>query len=236
MKKIKIGTIGNTLVGKTAICRNYLGEEFSTEQMLTVGMEKFVNELELTIKENKIKTHVCIYDTSGQERYETTVFNFIEKCDGVLLVYAINFKESFNDISKWVNKIRELQSDEHFPVVLIGNKIDLDNERVINKEDGEKVAKNYKFPFYETSAKTGENVKEAFQHLIDLIAEYKEDELLNNINKKCINLNIKQEEKEKQQIEYIIEKNCCGCKKKIPIYKDNNISYDSDLDIKKTLI
>ena len=47
MKKIKIGTIGNTLVGKTAICRNYLGEEFSTEQMLTVGMEKFVNELEV---------------------------------------------------------------------------------------------------------------------------------------------------------------------------------------------
>ena len=233
MKKIKIGTIGNCLVGKTALCRNYLGEEFTTEQISTIGMEKFINEVELTIKENKIKTQVYFYDTSGQERYETTVFNFIEKCDGVLLVYAINFKESYNDISKWVNKIRELQSDEHFPVVLIGNKIDLDNERVINKEDGEKVAKNYKFPFYETSAKTGENVKEAFQHLI---AEYKEDELLDIIKKKPINLNIKQEEKEKQQIEYIIEKNCCGCKKKIPMYKDNNISYDSDLDIKKTLI
>ena len=180
MKKIKIGTIGNIFVGKTALCRNYLGEEFTTEQISTIGMEKFINEVELTIKENKIKTQVYFYDTSGQERYETTVFNFIEKCDGVLLVYAINFKESYNDISKWVNKIRELQSDEHFPVVLIGNKIDLDNERVINKEDGEKVAKNYKFPFYETSAKTGENVKEAFQHLIDLVIQYKEDELLND--------------------------------------------------------
>ena len=181
MKKIKIGTIGNIFVGKTALCRNYLGEEFSTEQMLTVGMEKFVNELEVTIKEKKIKTQVYIYDTSGQERYETTVFNFIEKCDGVLLVYAVNSKESFNDISKWINKIRELQHNKDFPIILIGNKIDLENERVINKEQGDKVAKDYKFDFYETSAKTGKNVKEAFQHLINLIVKYKEDELLNNI-------------------------------------------------------
>ena len=162
MKKIKIGTIGNIFVGKTALCRNYLGEEFSTEQLSTVGLEKFMNEVEVTIKENKIKTQVYFYDTSGQERYETTVFNFIKNCDGVLLVYAINFKESFNDISKWVNKIRQLHSDEHFPVVLIGNKIDLDNERVINKEDGEKVAKNYKYLFMKLLLKLEKMLKKLF--------------------------------------------------------------------------
>ena len=96
----------------------------------------------------------------------------------------MNSKESFNDIPKWINKIRELKHNKDFPIILIGNKIDLENERVINKEQGDKVAKDYKFDFYETSAKTGKNVKEAFQHLINLIVKYKEDELLNNIIKK----------------------------------------------------
>ena len=181
MKKIKIGTIGNSLVGKTAICRNYLGEEFSPEEMLTVGMDRFVKEEEYIIREKKVRINISIYDTSGQERYETTVFNFIGKCDGVLLVYAVNSEESFNDISKWINKIRELQHNKDFPIILIGNKIDLENERVINKEQGDKVAKDYKFDFYETSAKTGKNVKEAFQHLINLIVKYKEDELINKM-------------------------------------------------------
>ena len=93
----------------------------------------------------------------------------------------MNSKESFNDISKWINKIRELQHNKDFPIILIGNKIDLENERVINKEQGDKVAKDYKFDFYETSAKTGKNVKEAFQHLINLIVKYKEDELINKM-------------------------------------------------------
>ena len=184
MKKIKIGTIGNSLVGKTTICRNYLGEKFSTEDLMTVGLDKFIKELEILIGEKTIKTNLLIYDTAGHEKYESIVFNFIKKCDGILLVYAVNSEESFNDISKWINKIRELQHNKDFPIILIGNKIDLENERVINKEQGDKVAKDYKFDFYETSAKTGKNVKEAFQHLINLIVKYKEDELLNNINKK----------------------------------------------------
>ena len=61
MKKIKIGTIVNSLVGKTSICKNYLGDEFSADD--NSRMEKFVNELEVTIKENKIKINVYIYDT-----------------------------------------------------------------------------------------------------------------------------------------------------------------------------
>ena len=172
MKKIKIGTIGNSLVGKTAICRNYLGEEFSTEEMLTVGMDKFVKDFEYTIKGEKKKSNIFIYDTSGQERYETTVFNFIKKCDGVLLVYAVTDKKTFDDISKWITKIRELQHNKDFPIILIGNKIDLENERVISQEQGKEIAKNNNFPFFETSAKTGEKVNEAFQYLINLILKY----------------------------------------------------------------
>ena len=172
MEKIKIGTIGNSLVGKTSICRNFLGEEFSTEEMVTVGYERYINDLEFTIKEKTIKTNILIYDTAGNERYEGIIGNYIKKCDGVLLVYSINNEESFNDISKWVKKMRELKPVDNYPIVLIGNKIDWEDQRVISKEKGEEVAKQYKFPFFETFAKSGENINESFQHLIKLIFDF----------------------------------------------------------------
>ena len=211
MKKIKIGTIGNSLVGKTTICRNYLGEKFSTEDLMTVGLDKFIKELEILIGEKTIKTNLLIYDTAGHEKYESIVFNFIKKCDGILLVYAVNSEESFNDISKWINKIREFQHNKDFPIVLIGNKIDLENERVINKEQGEEEAKKHEFAFYETSAKTGENVKEAFQNLIDLVIQYKKDELLNDNR---IDDNVTMDGLEKRMDDVIDPKpdECCSSK------------------------
>ena len=218
MKKIKIGTIGNTLVGKTAISRNYLGEEFSPEEMLTVGMDRFVKEEEYIIREKKVRINISIYDTSGQERYEAIIFNFIKKCDGVLLVYSITDEQTFNDLTKWINKIRELQPDTKYPVILVGNKIDLEEQRVISKEKGEKIAKENLFPFYETSAKTGEKVNESFQHLIDLILDYKE-ELVNGNTKKNIKLEVdennvkKNKEKDNKTKDDIEKKNCCCCKK-----------------------
>ena len=246
MKKIKIGTIGNTLVGKTAISRNYLGEEFSPEEMLTVGMDRFVKEEDYIIREKKVRINISIYDTSGQERYEAIVFNFIKKCDGVLLVYSITDEQTFNDLNKWIEKIRELQPDKKYPVVLVGNKIDLEEQRVISKEKGEKIAKENLFPFYETSAKTGEKVNESFQHLIDLILEYKEEELVNGNTKKNIKLEVdennvkKNKEKDNKTKDDIEKKNCCCCKKnpenkkksKKKSNKDNleNNPYETDFE------
>jgi len=163
MKKIKIGTIGNSLVGKTTICRNYLGEKFSTEDLMTVGLDKFIKELEILIGEKTIKTNLLIYDTAGHEKYESIVFNFIKKCDGILLVYAVNSEESFNDISKWINKIREFQHNKDFPIVLIGNKIDLENERVINKEQGEKRLKNMNLLLMKLMLKLEKMLKKLFK-------------------------------------------------------------------------
>ena len=124
MKKIRIGTVGNSLVGKTSISRNYLGEEFSTEDIVTIGMEKYEKDVEYTKNEKTIKTKIHIYDTTGNEKYEAIMINYIKKCDGVLLVYAINEEKSFNDIEKWVKKIREKKPVDNYPIVLIGNKID----------------------------------------------------------------------------------------------------------------
>ncbi len=224
MKKIKIGTVGNSLVGKTAISRNYLGEEFSPEDIVTIGMEKYEKEVEYTKNEKTIKTKIHIYDTTGNEKYEAIMINYIKKCDGVLLVYAINEEKSFKDIEKWINKMKELKPVDKYPIVLIGNKIDLEKERVISKEKGEEIAKQYNFPFYETSAKTGDNINESFECLIDLIIQYKENEIENNEE-----IKEKKEENEEKVVKIENEKKlkkkktCCCC-------KNQNTSNNEDLD------
>ena len=212
-KKIKIGTVGNSLVGKTSICRNYLGEEFSPEDIVTIGMEKYEKDVEYTKNEKTIKTKIHIYDTTGNERYEAIMINYIKKCDGVFLVYAINNEKSFNDIENWIKKMRELIPVDNYPIVLIGNKIDLEIQRVISKEKGEEIAKKYNFPFYETSAKTGDNINESFECLIDLIIQYKEKNPIMDIKEIK---EIKEEKVVKIENEKKLKKKttCCCCKNK----------------------
>ena len=77
-------------------------------------MNRFVKFDEYTIREKKVKINISLYDTSGQERYEAIVINFFQKCDGELLVYSIDDKNSFNGLSKWINKNREY--NKKFPI------------------------------------------------------------------------------------------------------------------------
>jgi small GTP-binding protein len=165
MTKIKLGTIGNSLVGKTSICRKYIGEEFSTEEIGTVGCEKYEKFIEYTRNEKTIKINILIYDTAGHERYEATIFNYIKKCDGIILVYAINDQKTFDDISKWVKKIKELQYNKNVPVVLIGNKIDLDNQRVVKLNYGENLKKLI-VNFLKLSTKDNINVEQVFETIL----------------------------------------------------------------------
>ncbi len=103
MKKIKIGIIGNTIVGKTSMCRNYLGEEFSKEEIGTATYETYEKDFEYIKNEETIKTKIFIYDT-GSERYDSLMNNYIKKFDGVLLIYAIDNLSTFDDIQKWVKQ------------------------------------------------------------------------------------------------------------------------------------
>ena len=208
MKKISIGTLGNTLVGKTALSRCYSGEEFEPNEIVTTGMGKFMKNIELKIKEKTINLNVIIHDTAGQEKYQAIALNYIRKCDGILLVYSIDDRRSLIDVEKWLTKIKESNQEENYPIVLLGNKIDLfkeNNSDFVTKKEGEELAQKYNFKLFETSAKTKENVEEAFQYMIDLIVKNKEKELLGEKKKIVIgaeedNKNDKTQKKKKKKL------------------------------------
>ena len=161
---INIIELGNTTVGKTAYLIRNTENKFRPS-LSTVGIDTRKKRIEL---ENGKKVNVKFYDTSGQERYHSLSANFIKNADGIVLMYDITNRESFDTISRWWNNILE-HKEKDFPVILVGNKCDLKDERKVQKEEGEKIAKEYNVKFYEASNKDGINVEESFRELINII-------------------------------------------------------------------
>jgi len=163
---IQIALLGDTTTGKTTLI-NYYKELGFTENIPTIGIDFFCKEITTT---NDIKYILKIYDTAGQEQYHSMALNILKKCQGIILVYAINNDQSFENITNnWIKKIKESIDISKISVILIGNKIDLKYDRIISYEDGNNFAKDNNFLFLETSAKTGENISDVFQKLFDNI-------------------------------------------------------------------
>lgn len=123
----------------------------------TVGIG-FTNKI-VTVDETRVKLQ--IWDTAGQERFRSVTHAYYRDAHALLLLYDVTNKTSFDNIRAWLSEIRE-HANEDVVIMLLGNKSDCGQERVVKKEDGERLAQEYKVPFMETSAKTGLNVELAF--------------------------------------------------------------------------
>jgi len=130
--------------------------------------------LEYFTKEEKIdeKTiRVKIWDTAGQEQFKSLTRNFYKNSHGVLICYDVTNRKSYEKIQEWIDSIAD-NASANIKMVLVGNKIDL--TRDVTKDEGKKLAENYKIPFFETSAKTDEGVNECIRRLIsDIILDFK---------------------------------------------------------------
>jgi small GTP-binding protein len=169
---INLIALGNTEVGKTAYLIRNTENKFRPS-LSTVGIDMRNKKIEL---ENGKKVNVKFYDTSGQERYHSLSANFIKKADGIILMYDITNRNSYDTISRWWDNILE-HKERDFPVVLVGNKCDLEDERKVTKEEGEDIAKKYNVKFYEASNKDGTNVEESFRMLIKLALSKMTDDI-----------------------------------------------------------
>ena len=169
---INIIALGNTEVGKTAYLIRNTENKFRPS-LSTVGIDMRNKKIEL---ENGKKVNVKFYDTSGQERYRSLAPNFIKKADGIILMYDITKRESFDTISSWWNDILEYK-EKDFPLILVGNKCDLEEERKVQKEEGENIAKEYNVKFYETSNKDGINIEESSRELIRMVLNYNSNDI-----------------------------------------------------------
>jgi len=146
-------------VGKTCLLLRYANDSFSPTFITTIGIDFKIKNIELDGKRIKLQ----IWDTAGQERFRTITTSYFRGAQGILLVYDVTDKGSFNSIRNWVGQIQQ-HADVHVNKILIGNKCDVDDERVVSTEEGQALANEFDPPmhFFETSAKNNINVESGF--------------------------------------------------------------------------
>ncbi|MCQ2820970.1 MAG: GTP-binding protein, partial [archaeon] len=160
----KILLLGNCAVGKTNILLRFTDNKFNPEYELTIGLNYRVKKMKIRDEEISVQ----IWDTSGEEKFKSLAKNFYRGSHGALLVYDITDEKSFKEVSNWAESLKD-NADKNAAIVIIGNKVDLEEQRKIKKEQGENLAKEFGADFFETSAKENIGLNEAFQSISEKI-------------------------------------------------------------------
>jgi len=161
----KITILGQSAVGKTSLINQFTEGSFQEDYKPTLGAN--IVRKDVNIDKVNGKVRLIMWDLAGQEKYNVIRSMYFQGCVGSLLVYDVTRHESFSVIeSKWLKDFKNYVKKEG-AYILIGNKIDLDEQRVVSIEEGENLAKKIgASAFIETSAKFGKNVEEAFKNLV----------------------------------------------------------------------
>lgn len=168
----KLLIIGNSSVGKTSVLFRYADEQFSSAFVSTVGIDFKVK----TIDRNNQRIKLQIWDTAGQERYRTITTAYYRGALGFLLMYDITNEDSFQAVADWSTQIKTW-GWESAQIILVGNKSDMERDRVVSKERGMELAEALGYDFFEVSAKSGNMVSEVFDRLVDNICVNMSDQL-----------------------------------------------------------
>ena len=189
---IKIAMLGDSMVGKTAICNTFMNIEFNDNNLSTIGLEKL--ESQITLK-NGEEIKLIIWDTAGQERFRSIALKSIKTAQGVVLVFDLTKKTTFDNVVNWLKQINDNLSS-NVSLVLFGNKCDIEEEKwEISKDEILKFAKIKNLPYFETSAKTNINIKEGFESVVNAAYE----KLEGNKNNNNIQIDSKNTKKEKKK-------------------------------------
>jgi Ras-related protein Rab-3C len=144
----------------------YADNSFTSAFVSTVGIDFKVK----TVFRQDKRVKLQIWDTAGQERYRTITTAYYRGAMGFILMYDVTNEESFSAVQDWCTQIKTYSWD-NAQVVLVGNKCDLDDERVVSTDRGRQLASQLGLEFFETSAKDNINVKQVFERLVDVICD-----------------------------------------------------------------
>ena len=172
--------IGDAAVGKSNILLKYAHNQFKSEYQLTIGVEFGAKNMNLNNKVYRIQ----VWDTAGQENFRSITRAYYKNSVCALIVYDISNKESFDNVSIWVDDCRN-QSPKTITLILVGNKSDLEAERQVTYEEGEQFAKENGMMFFEVSAKTGSNIETTFVKSAMEIAKKIENNTYDLSNESC---------------------------------------------------
>ena len=165
--KLKLVLLGDSGVGKTNLISRYIHNAFQQDTKATIGVEFFCKTFK--VNNNKV-IKIEIWDTAGQERYKSITSVYYKGAKGAFIVYDITSRKSFDNVDKWIEEIKE-KTYKDIKLLVIGNKIDLNEQRVISTEEAKYRYKDMDIPVIETSALNDTNVADAFINMVKIIYE-----------------------------------------------------------------
>jgi small GTP-binding protein len=167
--RYKIVMLGDGAVGKTAMTTRFTQNFFDADYKRTIGSDFAIKRLE--IPDMNAQVTLQVWDLAGQPRFESVRQGFYRGARGGLLLYDVTRRRTFLNVENWKDEaFKNLQKE--IPLVLVANKVDLKDSRVVTTEEGEEYAKKNGFIYAESSALTGENVEEAYSNLCRIMIEY----------------------------------------------------------------
>ena len=165
--KLVLGGDGG--VGKTSMVHRFVDNTFAIDYKETIGVSIMKKECEF--EDLKSSVRFVLWDLAGQTQFKRVRKNYLGNAEAGLLVFDVTRKESFNNINEWYQEIKSITPDIN--LILVGNKIDLEDKKQVSSEEGEKLGKDMGISYIETSAKTGDNVGDAFRMLaLELVKRF----------------------------------------------------------------
>jgi small GTP-binding protein len=152
----KIAVVGDPSVGKTSLIRRFVTGAFSESYLSTIGVTFLRKELTL---EQDVQANMQVWDLGGQSIFANMRTNYLRGTNGALIVFDLTQKTTLAHVQQWVDEVNGVVG--HVPLIIIGNKSDLPYKDSI-VEHAQAIAQNLQFPFMKTSAKTGDQMEEAF--------------------------------------------------------------------------
>eukprot|EP01138_Halocafeteria_seosinensis_P005544 gb/GECG01005667.1/.p1 GENE.gb/GECG01005667.1/~~gb/GECG01005667.1/.p1 ORF type:complete len:206 (+),score=30.84 gb/GECG01005667.1/:1-618(+) len=185
----KLVLIGDSGVGKSCLLLRFADDAFTDSYISTIGVDFRFR----TVKTHDKTVKLQIWDTAGQERFRTITSAYYRGADGIIMVYDVTHKESYRNIRDWLKEVQKY-SNEGTCKLLIGNKADRE-DRVVTYEEGQQLAEELGVPFLETSARTADNVDNAFMKMAGQLIEMRADA---NDDDKDDKLDMKKDRRNKQ--------------------------------------
>jgi small GTP-binding protein len=160
----KLLIVGESGVGKTCMLLRFADNLFEEDFLSTIGVDFKVKEINLDGKRVKLQ----IWDSAGQERFRNITSSYYRNCSGIIIVYDVTRRDSFEKVTDWITEVRRFVPT--VPLILVGNKCDRE-DRQVSTEDGHQLAESQGLIFLETSAKMNTNIEAAFQELSKKLVE-----------------------------------------------------------------
>jgi len=161
---LKVILVGDSGVGKSCLLKSFMGDPFKGAFTSTIGVDFEIKPIQIDGK----TVNLQIWDTAGQERFRTITTSYYRSADAILMVFDLTDERTFTNLDAWMEDVR-LYAQRSVEIMLVGNKVDLNEERAVEYKDAKSYADKNNFQYFETSAKTKINVDKAFTKLTQTV-------------------------------------------------------------------